>query len=131
MWRRLEALVRRVVREELEAALVRDITVEVHRPTSGEPRIETKHMSVIDYMMVCSSHTEGALRGMQSDVNKACNALYMLPDQISQSLQLAYAQGERRGASIATETEEAGEQNEEDNYTCAVGVASSRSRSSR
>lgn len=129
MWRRLEALVRRVVREELEAALVRDITVEVHRPTSGEPRIETKHMSVIDYMMVCSSHTEGALRGMQSDVNKVCNSLHMLPDQISQSLQLAYARGERRGASIATE--EVGGQDEEDNYTGDVGVAPSRSRSSR
>lgn len=75
MLERLEKMIRRVVREEIERALVRDITVEVHREDPGNPKIETKRMSVLDYMLVCSNRTEGALRGMQSDVGRTYNFL--------------------------------------------------------
>jgi hypothetical protein len=88
MWRKIEEIVRRVVRQELERALVRDITVETRRSDPANPQLKTERMSVLDYMLVCSNHTEGALRGMQADVGKSRNLIMELGQQTCQTFKV-------------------------------------------
>lgn len=87
MWQKIENLVRRIVREELERALVRDITVETRRSNPDNPQLETKRMSVLDYMLVCSNHTEGALRGVQADVGRSRDLVLEVGKQTCRTLE--------------------------------------------
>lgn len=87
MWQKIEELIRRVVREELERALVRDITVETRRSDPDNPQLKTERMSVLDYMLVCSNHTEGALRGMQADVGKSRDLILEVGRQTCRTLE--------------------------------------------
>lgn len=61
-----------VVQKELSVALTRDITV--HKaPPNSEPYNETERWNVLDFMAGYLPHIQGALLGVQEDVNKANN----------------------------------------------------------
>lgn len=63
---------RNVVQEELNMALTRDITVR-KAPPDSEPYNETERWNVLDFMAGYLPHIQGALLGMQEDVNKTNN----------------------------------------------------------
>ena len=63
---------RGVVQEELNIALTRNITVR-KAPPDSEPYNETERWNVMDFMAGYLPHIQGALLGMQEDVNKTSN----------------------------------------------------------
>jgi hypothetical protein len=71
----IREIVREVVREELRAALHREIDVVKAGRQQGEPESVTVRESwnVLDFLAYYLPHLEGALRGVQEDVDRAKN----------------------------------------------------------
>lgn len=65
--------VRRIFREELEGFLLREITVERGPRTQGDPErtVTTEQWNILDWLAHYLPLIEGALRGMQEDVDLA------------------------------------------------------------
>ncbi len=67
--------IRKIFHEELKAALFRTITIEHGPEKQGDPEkvIKEEEVHVLDFLAVYLPKIEGALRGVQEDVDKAKN----------------------------------------------------------
>jgi len=67
--------VRDVVREEVQAALNRTITVQKGPDKNGDPeaKVETQELNILDFLATYLPDIEGRLLGMQEDVESARN----------------------------------------------------------
>ena len=69
--------IRAMIQEELKAALCRKITIERGPRAQGDPEkvIREEEWNVLDFLAVYLPKIEGALRGMQEDVDKTKNSV--------------------------------------------------------
>jgi hypothetical protein len=76
--------IRQAIREELFAALYREITIEKAARGSGEVdgEIEKATENVLDMLVRWLPFTEGALRGSQEDINKATGRMNEIADKV-------------------------------------------------
>jgi len=67
--------IRRIVREELKEALFRRIAIERGPRQQGDPEkvVKEEEWNVLDFLAVYLPRVEGALRGVQEDVDKTKN----------------------------------------------------------
>lgn len=67
--------IRKIIQEELKAALVRTVMVERGARKQGDPEkvVKEEEWNVLEWFVVYAPLIEGALRGMQGDVSKVAN----------------------------------------------------------
>jgi len=77
--------IRKIIQEDLKAALVRTITIERGPRQQGDPEkvIKEEQWNVLDFMAAYAPKIEGALRGMQEDVDRTANSVKRQEDRIS------------------------------------------------
>ena len=77
--------IREIIREELKEALWRKITIERGPRQQGDPErvIKEEEWNVLDFMAAYAPRIEGALRGMQEDVDHAKNNVAGVIDRIN------------------------------------------------
>ena len=70
-----KGILRDIVRQELESALCREITVERGPRKNGDPEktLDMVRGSVLDFLAEYLPRIEGALRGLQADINRTNN----------------------------------------------------------
>ena len=71
-------IVREIIQEELKAALVRTVTIERGPEKQGDPEkvVKEEQWNVLDFMAAYMPKIEGALRGVQADVDQAKNQVH-------------------------------------------------------
>lgn len=76
--------IRALIQDELKLALCRKITIERGPRTQGDPEkvIKEEEWNVLDFMAVYLPRIEGALRGMQEDVDKTKNTVAKTEEKI-------------------------------------------------
>jgi hypothetical protein len=69
--------IRTMIQEELKLALCRKITIERGPRAQGDPEkvVREEEWNVLDFMAIYMPKIEGALRGMQEDVDHAKNTV--------------------------------------------------------
>lgn len=70
-------IIRDIIREELRAALVRQITIERGPRAQGDPEtiVREEEWNVLEFMAAYAPKIEAAMRGMQEDLDQAKNDL--------------------------------------------------------
>ena len=70
--------IRAIIQEELQTALVRKVTVERGPDKQGDPEkvIKEEEWNVLDFMAAYLPKVEGAIRGVQADVDTAKNQVH-------------------------------------------------------
>lgn len=65
-----EELLRKIIREEVQRALTRELKIEDGHSEPGVTKVTTRMVNVIDHLSFYLPHIEAAIRGMQTDVNR-------------------------------------------------------------
>jgi hypothetical protein len=80
----LVSLVRTVVQEELKALVMRDVVMETGPRKQGDPEKVQKEMTinVIDELAKYLPSVEGALRGVQEDVDRSVNTVDRMAEKV-------------------------------------------------
>lgn len=77
--------IRTMIREELKDALCRKITIERGPRQQGDPEkvVKEEEWNVLDFLAVYLPKIEGALRGMQEDVDKTSNKVMVQGERLA------------------------------------------------